>query len=93
MLSLTEATSPEKEPTFTVKTQPWHEERKSMLETIASLKDLIAKMQIHKDSEVGVQYVKPGRLCLISRLVPKLIKYQLLLILLYILGSYKARLP
>ncbi|XP_077346944.1 A-kinase anchor protein 9 isoform X3 [Lithobates pipiens] len=57
VLSLTEATSPEKEPTFTVKTQPWHEERKSMLETIASLKDLIAKMQIHKDSEA---HTRPG---------------------------------
>ncbi|KAM9308110.1 LOW QUALITY PROTEIN: A-kinase anchor protein 9 [Gastrophryne carolinensis] len=48
VLSLTEASSPEKEPPFKVHKQPWHEERKALLETIASLKELIAKMQIHK---------------------------------------------
>ncbi|XP_072268937.1 A-kinase anchor protein 9 isoform X4 [Pyxicephalus adspersus] len=57
VLSLTEVTSPEQEPPFTVKTKPWCEERKAMLETIASLKDLIAKMQIHKISE---SHSRPG---------------------------------
>ncbi|KAM5158336.1 A-kinase anchor protein 9 [Mantella aurantiaca] len=57
VLSLTEATSPEKEPLVPVKTQPWRDERKAMLETIASLKELIAKMKIHKDSEA---HTRPG---------------------------------
>ncbi|XP_044148882.1 A-kinase anchor protein 9 isoform X4 [Bufo gargarizans] len=52
VLSLTEATSPEKEKPFTIKTQPWREERKTLIDTIASLKDLIAKMQIFKEPEV-----------------------------------------
>ncbi|XP_018413101.1 PREDICTED: A-kinase anchor protein 9-like [Nanorana parkeri] len=57
VLTLTEATSPEKEQPFTVKTHSWHEEKKAMLETISSLKDLIAKMQIHKHSE---GHTRPG---------------------------------
>ncbi|XP_077124325.1 A-kinase anchor protein 9 isoform X2 [Ranitomeya variabilis] len=52
VLSLTEATSPEKEKSFTINTQSWREERKTLIETIASLKDLIGKMQIYKDPEV-----------------------------------------
>ncbi|XP_075172281.1 A-kinase anchor protein 9 [Anomaloglossus baeobatrachus] len=52
VLSLTEATSPEKEKSFTINTQSWREERKTLAETIASLKDLIAKMQIYNDPEV-----------------------------------------
>ncbi|XP_066441383.1 A-kinase anchor protein 9 isoform X2 [Eleutherodactylus coqui] len=52
VLSLTEATSPEKDKAFTVNTQSWREERKTLIETIASLKDLIAKMQIYKEPEV-----------------------------------------
>ncbi|XP_056375007.1 A-kinase anchor protein 9 isoform X2 [Hyla sarda] len=52
VLSLTEATSPEKEKTFTLNTQSWREERKTLLETIASLKDLIAKMQLYKEPEI-----------------------------------------
>ncbi|XP_069585526.1 A-kinase anchor protein 9 isoform X2 [Ranitomeya imitator] len=55
VLSLTEATSPEKEKSFTISTQSWREERKTLIETIASLKDLIAKMQIYKDPEVHVR--------------------------------------
>ncbi|XP_075127862.1 A-kinase anchor protein 9 [Leptodactylus fuscus] len=52
VLSLTEATSPEKDKTFTINTQSWREERKTLIDTIASLKDLIAKMQIYKEPEV-----------------------------------------
>ncbi|XP_068091549.1 A-kinase anchor protein 9 isoform X3 [Hyperolius riggenbachi] len=52
VLSLTEATSPEKEPPFKVKSPPWHEEKKMLLETIASLKHLIAQIQINKDLEI-----------------------------------------
>ncbi|XP_073438077.1 A-kinase anchor protein 9 isoform X3 [Dendrobates tinctorius] len=52
VLSLTEATSPEKEKPFTINTQSWRGERKTLIETISSLKDLIAKMQIYKDPEV-----------------------------------------
>ncbi|XP_069815551.1 A-kinase anchor protein 9 isoform X2 [Dendropsophus ebraccatus] len=52
VLSLTEATSPEKDQTFTLKTPSWREERKTLLDTIASLKDLIGKMQIYKEPEV-----------------------------------------
>ncbi|XP_072010397.1 A-kinase anchor protein 9 isoform X4 [Engystomops pustulosus] len=52
VLSLTEATSPEKDKSFTLNTQSWREERKTLIETIASLRDLIAKMQIYKEPEV-----------------------------------------
>ncbi|XP_075683796.1 A-kinase anchor protein 9 isoform X3 [Rhinoderma darwinii] len=51
VLSLTEATSPEKDKSFTINTQSCGEERKTLFETIASLKDLIAKMQIYKEHE------------------------------------------
>ncbi|XP_063777493.1 A-kinase anchor protein 9 isoform X2 [Pseudophryne corroboree] len=51
VLSLTEAASPDKETSFPVNAQSWHRERKALLETIGSLKALIRKIQVHKESE------------------------------------------
>ncbi|XP_075067933.1 A-kinase anchor protein 9 isoform X2 [Mixophyes fleayi] len=51
VLSLTEADGPSEETSFTVNRQPWCQERKALLETIASLKALISKIHIHKESE------------------------------------------
>ncbi|KAM4705164.1 A-kinase anchor protein 9 [Rhinophrynus dorsalis] len=52
VLSLTEPDSPEKDShSFTVHPESWLEERKSLLETIVSLKELIGKMQIHKEAQ------------------------------------------
>ncbi|MEE6466655.1 hypothetical protein FKM82_007016 [Ascaphus truei] len=55
VLSLTEVPGAEKDTqsqSFTVNAETWLKERKSYLETIVSLKDLIGKMQVHERSEI-----------------------------------------
>lgn len=53
MLSLTEFPYGEREmPPPKQEPESWLEERKAFLSTISSLKDLIAKMQLHREAEV-----------------------------------------
>ncbi|KAG8443165.1 hypothetical protein GDO86_011827 [Hymenochirus boettgeri] len=53
VLSLTESDSSENDATsFTAVSEPWIKERKALLETILSLKDLIGKMQTDKEIKV-----------------------------------------
>ncbi|NWU05307.1 AKAP9 protein, partial [Cephalopterus ornatus] len=39
--------------------EPWQEERKAFLSTISSLKDLIAKMQLHREAEIYASTESP----------------------------------
>ncbi|NXI98507.1 AKAP9 protein, partial [Psophia crepitans] len=53
VLSLTEFPYGEKEmPPLKQESESWLEERKAFLSTISSLKDLIAKMQLHREAEI-----------------------------------------
>uniref|UniRef100_A0A8C4VB26 A-kinase anchoring protein 9 n=1 Tax=Falco tinnunculus TaxID=100819 RepID=A0A8C4VB26_FALTI len=53
VLSLTEFPYGEREiPPFKQEPESWLEERKAFLSTISSLKDLIAKMQLHREAEI-----------------------------------------
>jgi len=53
VLSLTEFPYGEREmPPLKQEPESWLEERKAFLSTISSLKDLIAKMQLHREAEV-----------------------------------------
>ncbi|XP_076187660.1 A-kinase anchor protein 9 isoform X11 [Aptenodytes patagonicus] len=53
VLSLTESPYGEREmPPLKQEPESWLEERKAFLSTISSLKDLIAKMQLHKEAEI-----------------------------------------
>lgn len=39
--------------------ESWLEERRTLLSTISSLRDLITKMQVHKEAEVLKEYYAP----------------------------------
>ncbi|NXF39835.1 AKAP9 protein, partial [Nyctibius bracteatus] len=53
VLSLTEFPYCEREmPPLKQEQEPWLEERKAFLSTVSSLKDLIAKMQLHREAEI-----------------------------------------
>eukprot|EP00079_Xenopus_tropicalis_P026964 XP_012821069.1 PREDICTED: A-kinase anchor protein 9 isoform X2 [Xenopus tropicalis] len=55
VLSLTEPDGADSDSSqsFPANMEPWLKERKTLLETIASLKDLIGKMQIHKEAKAS----------------------------------------
>ncbi|XP_041421820.1 A-kinase anchor protein 9 isoform X2 [Xenopus laevis] len=54
VLSLTEPDGADDDSqSFPANLEPWLKERKTLLETIASLKDLIGKMQIHKEAKAS----------------------------------------
>ncbi|NXI41548.1 AKAP9 protein, partial [Galbula dea] len=56
VLSLTEFPYGEREmPAQKQEPEPWLEERKAFLSTISSLKDLIAKMQLHREAEMSAR--------------------------------------
>ncbi|XP_068260550.1 A-kinase anchor protein 9 isoform X3 [Nyctibius grandis] len=60
VLSLTEFPYGEREmPSLKQEQEPWLEERKAFLSTISSLKDLIAKMQLHREAEIYASTESP----------------------------------
>ncbi|NWW83673.1 AKAP9 protein, partial [Rhynochetos jubatus] len=60
VLSLTEFPYGEREmPPLKQETESWFEERKAFLSTISSLKDLIAKMQLHREAEIYASSESP----------------------------------
>ncbi|NWX20334.1 AKAP9 protein, partial [Aegotheles bennettii] len=60
VLSLTEFPYSEREmPPFKQEPESWLEERKAFLSTISSLKDLIAKMQLHREAEIYASTESP----------------------------------
>ncbi|XP_030353281.1 A-kinase anchor protein 9 isoform X4 [Strigops habroptila] len=60
VLSLTEFPCGEREmPSLKQEPESWLEERKAFLSTISSLKDLIAKMQLHREAEIYASAESP----------------------------------
>ncbi|XP_030300009.1 A-kinase anchor protein 9 [Calypte anna] len=60
VLSLTEFPYGEREmPSLKQEPESWLEERKALLSTISSLKDLIAKMQLHREAEIYASTESP----------------------------------
>ncbi|XP_009999868.1 PREDICTED: A-kinase anchor protein 9 [Chaetura pelagica] len=60
VLSLTEFPYGEREmPSLKQEPESWLEERKAFLSTISSLKDLIAKMQLHREAEIDASTESP----------------------------------